>query len=171
MQDAKYSKRHRVQDAQFIIFLLGPTRFGIPILQALRITNRLPITRVPGAPAFLEGVVNDHSQVIPLVDLRKRLGLAEAPAQDTDTDKVRIVMAEVDNQVIGMLVTAVVGISRIAAEAIQPPPTMVAQVNGVFLTGVVQSETQLTMILNLDRVLTVAEISAVDEWHAGVAVE
>ncbi len=171
MQDVKYGKKDRLQDAQYIIFLLGSTRFGIPILQALRISHVLPITRVPGAPPFLEGVVNDQSQVVPLVDLRKRLGLAEIQPQSTPNDRERILMVEVDNQVIGMLVTSVVGISRIPAAAIQPPPPMVAQVNGVFLTGVVQSDTQLTMILNLTHVLTVDEISDVDEWHAGVTVE
>jgi purine-binding chemotaxis protein CheW len=154
---------------QYIIFEVGSTSFGVPILQALRITKVLPITRVPGAPSFLEGIVNDQSTVIPIIDLRKRLDLSDEPTESADN--ARILMVEVDNQVIGMLVTAVVGIVRIHASDIQPTPNIVTQINGVYLTGVYRSDTQITMIIELDQLLTIEEITDTDKWKQGVSIE
>ena len=169
MSMTKHITDTRVHADQYIIFMIGSTRFGVSIHQALRITYMLPITRVPGAPSFLEGVVNDHSQVIPLIDLSKRMGLAGTSTQYTDT--ARILMVEVENQVIGLLVTAVVGINRIPVSEIQAPPNIVSQVNGLYLTGVVRAETHLTMILNLDRILTIEENNDVAIWQTGESVE
>jgi purine-binding chemotaxis protein CheW len=165
----KYSTTKRLHGDQYIVFLIGSTRFGVSIHQALRITNLLPITRVPGAPSFLEGVVNDHSQVIPLIDLGKRMALPGISTQHADA--ARILMVEVENQVIGMLVSAVVGITRIPLSDILSPPSFVSQVNGLYLNGVVRTDTQLTMIINLDQVLTLEENDDVANWQTGESVE
>lgn len=147
---------------QYVIFTLQETRFAVPILQVLRITRKLPMTRVPRAPSFLEGVVNDHGEVVPVVDLRKRMALPDAP-QDGDDERIIIVQVQPapdgTPQSVGLLVGAVVGIDRIADADILPPPPMVAQVNGVYLTGVARLEEQPVMVLDLERVLTIDEVA------------
>jgi len=176
---------------QYVVFRLGQTQFGVAIGQVLRIVRLMPITRVPRAPHFLEGVINYHSQVVPVVDLKKRLALSD---EEEYGDAARIMIVELEAstepvlsssasltvnsvkglsraaQPIGMLVDAVVGISRLPDESIEPPPEMVAQVNGVYLTGVahheVENEERLVMLLDLSRVLTVEEVAQVEAWRA-----
>lgn len=146
---------------QFILFTLGQTHFAVPILQALRIVRLEPITRVPRAPAFLEGVVNFHGKVVPVVDLHKRLNLPEVAYQDA----ARILMVELGAQIVGMLVDEVIGLLRLPAAAIQPAPDMVAQVNGVYLTGVAHLDERLIVFLDLTRVLSVDEVSELQAWQ------
>ena len=147
---------------QYVVFRLEETRFGVEIGQVLRIVRLTPITRVPRAPHFLEGVINYHSQVVPVVDLKKRMALSDGEEYG---EAARILIVELGDQSIGMLVDAVVGISRLPDDSIEPPPEMVAQVNGVYLTGVAHHEERLTMLLDLSRVLTVEEVAEVDEWR------
>ena len=153
---------------QYIVFALQETRFVVPILQVLRITRKLPMTRVPRAPDFLEGVVNDHGQVVPVVDLRRRMALSGAPE---DEDAVRLLILELPataggvDQVVATMVDAVVGITRIAASEFQPAPAMVAQVNGVYLRGVARVDERLVMLLDLARILTIDEAAEVSRLH------
>ncbi len=169
---------------QYVIFRLGETQFGVGINQVLRIVRLMPITRVPRAPHFLEGVINYHGQVVPVVDLRKRLALSDGEEYG---DAARILIVELEAsaegprlssvealsrvaQPIGMLVDVVVGISRLPDESIEPPPEMIAQVNGVYLTGVAhheyKNEKRLIVLLDLSRVLTVEEVAEVEAWRA-----
>lgn len=147
---------------QYVLFRLGETLFGVDILQMLRIVRLAPITRVPRAPHFLEGVINHHGQVVPVVDLHKRLALTEVEYGD----KARILIVEMDGQPVGMLADQVVGIVRLPDESIQPAPSMVAQVNGVYLTGVAQHQGRLVVLLDLERVLTVQELAEMETWQA-----
>jgi len=152
----------RVQ--QYVAFRLGPTLFGVKIHQMLRIVHLAPITRVPRAPHFLEGIINERGQVVPVVDLHKRLTL---PLVEYG-DKARILIAELGAQPVGMLVDSVVGIWRLPGDSIRPAPEMVAQVNGVYLTGVAQHRNHLIVLLDLSQVLTIQETEQLDAWQASV---
>ena len=147
---------------QYIIFLLGETYFGVEIHQMLRIIRLTTITRVPHAPDFLEGIINYHGQAVPVVDLKKRMALS---AGEKYSDEARILLVELETQPVGMLVDAVVEISRLPDESIEPPPEMIAQVNGVYLTGVARCENRLTVLLDLSRLLTVEEVAEVEAWR------
>ena len=150
-------------DNQYVIFRLGETEFGVEINQVLRIVRLMRITRVPRAPHFLEGLINYRGQVVPVVDLKKRLALDTGKPYD---DKARILIVELEDQQIGMLVDAVAGISRLPDEIIEPPPEMVAQVNGVYLSGVAHEEERIVVLLDLSKVLTVEEVAEMDAWQA-----
>jgi len=152
----------RMTGRQYVVFCLGDTHFGVPILQVLRIIRLAPITRVPRAPRFLEGVINYHGQLAPVVDLHKRLALPEVEYGDA----ARILIVELGTQIIGMLVDSIIGITRLPENDIHPPPEMVAQVNGVYLTGVAHQDERLMVILDLSRVLAAEEVKEMDAWRA-----
>ncbi len=163
MNDVSTEQVRRATSRQYVIFCLGETRFSVEINQVLRIVRLTPITRVPRAPHFLEGVINYRGRAVPVVDLRKRLAL---PSEQEYGDAARILIVELaalsqtpdqETQTIGMLVDAVIGISRLSDESIEPPPKMVAQVNGVYLTGVAHDGERLVVLLDLSRVLAVEE--------------
>lgn len=151
---------------QYVVFKLGETIFGVGIHQVMRVVPFVPATRVPRAPEFLEGVINDHSQVVPVVDLKKRLKLSDGAGHDRGS---RILVVALDSQPIGMLVDAVVGVWRFPQDSIGAPPPMVAEVNGVYLTGVARTADRLVVLLDLSRVLSVDEVGELDGWRAGDA--
>lgn len=143
---------------QMIVFALGETEFGIPITQAVRIVRVTPVTRVPRAPAFLEGVINVEGNVVPVIDLKKRFALPQTPHDA----KARIIIVEVDDQWVGMIVDRVRQILHLALQAIEPAPSMIADINGVYLTGVAWQDDRPLILLDITRVLTLEEVGALN---------
>ena len=147
---------------KYVVFCLGETRLAVPVLQVVRIIRLTPITRVPNAPHFLEGVVTYRGQAVPVIDLHKRLALPVVEYAYS----ARILVVEVGSQITGMLVDMVVDILHLPKDVIQPPPEMVADVDGVYLTGVAQHDGRGVIILDPSRVLTVEEIAGVSARQA-----
>jgi purine-binding chemotaxis protein CheW len=147
------SERTRIQ---LIVFNLDQHEFAVPIEQVWRVeslADQTP-TRVPRAPAFLEGVVNVRGQVVPLVDLKKRLGFPVA----SRPPKSRLLVVEMEGQRVGLIVDGVSDIMWVATARIEPPPSMVAQISGVFVQGVAKEENdRLLIILDLREALTPGE--------------
>ena len=148
------------EQIQMIVFKLEETEFAVPITQAIRIVRLSSITRVPRAPDFLEGVINVEGEVTPVVDLKKRFSLSRTPYGS----KARIIIIETEAQQVGLMVDLVCEILTLPAEAIEPPPNMIADINGVYLTGVAQLDNRLLVILDLANVLTLKEIDSLEEF-------
>ncbi len=144
--------------AQYVIFRLDESEFGVEIGQVLRIVRLMEVTRVPRAPRFLEGVVNIHGEMVPVVDLKKRF---ELPWQEYG-DKARILIVEVEGQTVGMIVNSVTEITWIPTSAIEPPPEMVAEISGIYLTGLGSLDDRLVIFLDLSRVLTTEEVEELE---------
>jgi len=140
---------------QVIIFRLGPDEFAVPIEQVWQVERLADqtVTWVPRGPDFLEGVINVRGQVIPVVDLKKRLGM---PAGERPP-RARILIVEMAEQRVGLIVDAVSDICWFPTDQIEPPPPMVAQISGVFVQGVVREEERLLILLDLREVLTPGE--------------
>ena len=146
------SKRARLQ---LIVFRLDPAEFAVPVEQVWQVERlaEQTITWVPRGPAFLEGVFNVRGQVIPVLDLKKRLGITvgERPPRS------RVLIVEMDDQRVGLIVDAVSDILWAATDQIEPPPPMVAQISGVFVQGVVKEEERLLILLDLREILSPGE--------------
>ncbi len=151
-------KRSRLQ---LIVFRLDQTEFAVPIEQVWRVEPlaEQPITWVPRAPAFLEGVFNVRGQVIPVLDLKRRLGI---PVEER-SPRARVLIVEMGDQRVGLIVDAVSDILWFAADRVEPPPPMVAQISGVFVRGVGKEEGRLLIILDLGEVLSPAERAELQE--------
>jgi len=149
---------------QLIIFKLGEEEFGVDILQ-VREVEKLDqnITRVPKAPAFVEGVINLRGEIVPIVDLRKRFGLSLKPI-GSDT---RVIIVEVNDNLVGMMVDAVVKVLRINVSAIEDAPQIAKGVDAYFLNGVAKVDDRLIVLLNLDRALSAEEAKELREADLG----
>lgn len=138
---------------QVVSFTLGAEEYGVDIASVQEINRMVPITRVPRAPRFMEGVINLRGQLIPIVDLRTRLGMPRAEHGKS----TRIVVAEIGAKRVGMVVDAVSEVLRIAADQIEPPPEMIAGVETEYIRGVGKIEDRLIILLDLAQVIAVAE--------------
>jgi purine-binding chemotaxis protein CheW len=146
----------RKQDAeliQLVTFSIGDEEFGVDILKVQEIIRTMEITRVPKAPAFVEGVINLRGNVIPIVDLRKRFGL-ETRKHDKHT---RIIVIEISGMVVGFVVDSVSEVLRIPASTVEPPPPVVAGLESEYISGVGKLEDRLLILLDLDRLLSSEE--------------
>lgn len=135
---------------QLVTFSIGDEEFGVNILKVQEIIRTMEITKVPRAPDFVEGVINLRGKVIPIIDLRRRFGLAPK-AHDKNT---RIIVIEINNVIVGFVVDAVSEVLRIPASTVEPPPPVVAGVESDYISGVGQLQDRLLIMLDLDKLLS-----------------
>lgn len=140
-------------ERQLVIFNLSGESYGVDIAAVEGIIKMQAITVVPHAPKFVEGVTNLRGKVLPVIDLRKRFGLAQAK----ETRDSRIVTVDVQGLKVGMVVDGVSEVLRIPEEAIEPPSPIMSTVDSVFITGIAKAAERLIILLDLGKVLTVAE--------------
>ena len=136
-----------------VVFTLTNEHYGVNIAAVSEIIMLQPITFVPRAPAFVEGVTNLRGKVLPVIDLRKRFGLA---VQESTRD-TRIVVAEINHVSVGMIVDAVNEVLRVPAGSIEPPSPVVTTVDSAFISGIAKVGTRLIILLDLERVLQPGE--------------
>lgn len=142
--------------AQLVVFQLAGEFYGVDIHQVREIIRMPEITRVPRTPAFVEGVVNLRGSVIPIIDLRKRFGLAEGESGDEQ----RIVVVELDDKTLGVIVDAVSEVLRIDRQAIEPPSPYIVNVDTQYITGIARLDQRLVILLDVNRVLSAGEREA-----------
>ena len=141
---------------QLVTFKLGEEEFGVDILKVQEIIRMLPITKVPNAPEFVEGVINLRGKVIPVIDMRCRFGLPPGK-RDSHT---RIKGMDLQGQVVGFVVDAVSEVLRIPESTVEAPPAVVAGIGSEYMRGVGKLEDRLLILLDLDRLLSEKEVSA-----------
>ena len=141
---------------QLVSFRMGHEEFGVDILLVREINRMVEITEVPKSPEYVEGIINLRGKVIPIVNLRQRMGLPKKE-QDKDT---RIVVVELEDQLIGFVVDAVSEVLRIPRNITEPPPETATGIDAGFITGIAKMEDRLLILLNLNRILSVKEREA-----------
>lgn len=141
------------EQLQLVSFHIGDEEFAVDILNIQGINRMVEVTKVPNAPDYVEGIINLRGKVIPIIDLRKRMGLPEKP-YDKDT---RFIVVEISNKVIGFIVDSVNEVLRINSNITEPPPPVVAGIDSEFITAVGKLEDRLLILLDIEKILTSAE--------------
>jgi len=134
---------------QLVSFKIGDEEFGVDILKVQEINRMIEVTRVPNAPEYVEGVINLRGKVIPVVDLRKRLGMI-AKENDKNT---RIIVVELSGKTVGFVVDGVREVLRIPKSVTEPPPSVATGVNADYITAVGKLDDRLLTLLDLEKVL------------------
>lgn len=134
---------------ELISFKIGDQEFCVDIMSVREIRGWTPATPIPQSPPYVHGVINLRGQVLPIVDLALRLGYkATSP-----TERHVIVVAQIDNQTIGLLVDAVSDILTTAKSEIQPTPDVASEIAKTFVQGVIAVEERMISFISLDQVL------------------
>ena len=114
---------------RFLIFRLGVEEYGLPLASVVEVT-RLPerLTRVPKAPAFIEGVLNLRGTVTPVIDQRQRFGAAHGDG----VQRPRVIVTTVDGRAAGFVVDAVTEILSLGDDKIAPTPELTGDAGRLF---------------------------------------
>lgn len=145
-------KTYSNDEVQLVAFKLGKEEYGVSILHVQEIKRLTDITRVPYTPDFIKGVMNLRGSVLPVIDLKKRLGLFEEPySEDT-----RIIIVKVDDISIGMIVDAVTEVLTIGPDHIEEPEAVVDGNGNNFISGVGNLDNRLVIMLNLNEIIGLA---------------
>ncbi|HWR03804.1 MAG TPA: chemotaxis protein CheW [Humidesulfovibrio sp.] len=153
---------------QLVTFKVAEEEFGVDILSVQEIIRHTGITKVPSAPAFVEGILNLRGKVIPIIDMRKRFGLA-SKEPDSHT---RIVVFALESGVIGCLVDSVSEVLRLPSSMVDAAPAVVSGMDSKYIRGVGrlggERDGRLLILLDSDQVLTMEELENLHGQAASV---
>ncbi len=147
-----------LKQQQLVSFRLGVEEYGVSIMKVQEIIRMQEITRVPQMPDFIEGIINLRGNVIPIIDLRKRFGLAFGEK----TIDSRIVVVTVRDRVVGVIVDGVSEVLRLSDEHIEPPPPAVSTAGRDYIKGVGKLDKRLLILLEIDKILSSEEHGAIE---------
>ncbi len=141
---------------ELISFRIGAQEFCVDIMSVREIRGWTPATALPQAPPFVRGVINLRGAVLPIVDLGARLGLGAADP----TARHVIIVAQVEKQIVGLLVDAVSDILTVSDDMIQPTPDVASEMVRNFVRGLLAIDGRMVSFISLDRVLPENELEA-----------
>lgn len=133
-----------------IVFQLNNEEYAMPVDLVGAIERMLPITRVPGTPDFIKGVLNLRGVVTPLLDLRIRFGFEPKDYSDA----TRTIIIQHENMDVGLIVDAAHDVIDIPKASIEPTPEAVGSVHIDYIDGVAKYDERLFILLNIDKILS-----------------
>jgi len=145
---------------QLVGFRLDNEDYAIAITKIQEIILMKPITRIPQVPDFIEGLINLRGSVIPIINLRKRFGLA---VREVD-DETRTIVVNIHDKTVGCIVDAVTQVMRINRDQIQPPPLSVLAVSHQYIAGLARLDERLMIILDIDRLFDEQSSVVTGQW-------
>lgn len=136
---------------QLVSFNLDQEEYGVDVLKVREIIRMPIVTRVPNTPYYVEGVINLRGKVVPIICMRKKFSLTE-----TENDKqTRIMVMDMEGELMGFIVDAVSEVIRISGSEIQPSPSMVAGgIDQECIAGVINQADRLLVLLNLEKMFS-----------------
>ncbi len=144
---------------QLVSFIIGNEQYAVDIFYVKEINRLSQITKVPNAPDFIEGVINLRGRIIPVIDLRIKIGL---PKKEYDKDS-RIVVIENENSLVGFLVDSVKEVIRIPKQILEEPPEIVTSSKTEFIGSVGKLEDRLLILIDLKKILSKSEHNSLKE--------
>ena len=143
---------------QYLTFTLDDEVFALNIGKVREVLDYLTITKVPRMPEFLRGVINLRGNVVPVIDLRYKLGMGSIQ-QSVDTCIV-IVEIMIDDEMthMGALADSVKEVIALEPGQISPPPKLGIKIKNDFIKGMGRQDEKFLMILDIDKVLTTEEL-------------
>jgi len=155
MTDERIKKT--AEGGKFLTFYLSKEEYGLEILKVHEIIGMMTITPIPKAPSFIKGVINLRGKIIPLVDLRLKFGMEETKY----SEQTCTIVVKVNGIEMGIIVDRVSEVRDISIRDIDETPKFGTSINTDYILGIGKTSGKVTMLLDIDQVLTSSELSEV----------
>jgi purine-binding chemotaxis protein CheW len=156
---------------QYLTFKLGEEVFAIDVAKVREVLDFTAITKVPRTPDFMSGVINLRGNVVPVVDLRLCFEMSKTQKTVNTCIVVVEVLLDGESTIIGALADSVEEVIDLEPGQIQPAPKIGTQIRTDFIQGMGKRDDQFIMILDIDRVFSTEELSAICGAESGKPVE
>jgi len=142
------------KEVQMIIFRLGYEEYAVPIMSVQEIIMRQTPTHIPKSPACVEGVINLRGCIIPIIDGKKKFSLDTR--SDEDINNSRIMVLDVEHEIIGLIVDEVSEVIHLQTDDIEPAPIDMGK-DSDFFWGVGKHQNRLLILINPQKFLSNSE--------------
>jgi purine-binding chemotaxis protein CheW len=167
MTDAAQVARHEAARAavhaggEFLTFRLGAEEYGIDILRVQEIRSYEQPTRIANAPAFIKGVVNLRGVIVPIVDLRLKLGCETAEYNSFTV----VIVLNVKGRVVGAVVDSVSDVLELPRDSIKPAPEMSSSVDAGYITGIGSVNDRMLILMDIESLMASADMGLINDAH------
>lgn len=148
--------------SEVLAFKLSSEEYAIDLLKAQEIRGYDAVTRIANVPDFIKGVVNLRGIIVPIVDMRIRFNLG-VPTYDALTV---VIILNLDNRIVGMVVDSVSDVVTLTPDQIKPAPDISSTLDTRYLVGLGVLEQRMRILIDIDHLLSPAEIELVDRLAA-----
>jgi|SRR5579863_2111693 purine-binding chemotaxis protein CheW len=159
-------EKEETTQQQFLTFFLADEEYAVNIQRVKEIMEYTTVTRVPKVPQWIRGVINLRGNVVPVVDLALRFGLEERQVTKTTCIVILEVEQDTERTVMGVLADAVNQVIELAPKDIEEPPAFGTRVRLEYLLGMGKLGKKFALILNIDSVLSNAELLTISNVQA-----
>ncbi|NCN06149.1 MAG: purine-binding chemotaxis protein CheW [Spirochaetales bacterium] len=147
--------------SQYLTFRLAQEQYALEVSQVQEVLEMQDITHIPGMPGYMRGVINIRGRVVPVVDLRAKLGL---PARE-NTEEAAIIVAEISegesHLTLGCLADSVQEVTNMDQAALEPPPKMGTSIQSVWIKAIGKKEDGFVILLDMERIFNFDELAQV----------
>ncbi len=154
-EDARAAKERMETWDKYMIFSICDGEFGVSISYIQEIIKIMPVTPIPDMPDYMKGLIELRGEVIPVTDLRIKLGLNETDC----TDQTCIIIIKIKSTVIGMIVDSVKGVLNIRVGDIEDAPEFGAGINPEYILGMAMNNGKIKILIDIYRIFGLEEIS------------
>ena len=149
-------------EQQLVAFHLAGEIYAVDIAVISEIIRIREITVIPRTPPEVEGVINLRGKIVPIVDLRKRMGLLPI----SRTSATRIMVLAFDEHIVGIVVDRVEGVVRLANADIEPPSQLITRREQDYVRAVGKTADKIVILLNIQKVLRIEGIETAEALAA-----
>jgi purine-binding chemotaxis protein CheW len=143
-------QRAATEDTEHLAtFVLDREEYGIDVRQVQEIRRVGEITSVPRAPEFVRGVINLRGRILPVLDLKRKLGLGDVALERA----ARIVVVRTQGRMLGLLVDGASQVLKVPISRVEPPPEEVVERGGDYIRAVAKLDDRLIILIDLERIL------------------
>jgi len=142
---------------KYLTFVLADEEYGLEILKVREIIGMMDITAVPRTPNYVKGVINLRGKVIPVVDLRLKMGMPEAQR----TDQTCIIVVDIGEVEMGVIVDEVSEVLDIDSGDIEDAPSFGTHVKTDFILGMGKADGKVTILLDISKLLSQEDLASV----------
>ena len=167
MTDARQIAKHEAARSaaavggEFLTFRLGAEEYGIDILKVQEIRSYEQPTRIANAPAFIKGVVNLRGVIVPIVDLRLKLGCDTAEYNDFTV----VIVLNVKGRVVGAVVDSVSDVLALDADQVKPAPETSSAIDTAYITGIGSVADRMLILMDIEGLMASPEMGLVNAAH------
>ncbi len=145
--------RPEEKQEELLSFFLGDEEYAIDIMTIKEIIGIMDITFVPRADDSIRGIISLRGAIIPIFDIRNRLGLREPG----DSNRGRIIVISIDRELIGITVNGVAEVVKIRGLDIEPTPFTISGIDAEYIRGIVRYKGRIVILLDIVRLLKLQE--------------
>lgn len=151
----------------YLSFKLGDEVFAAHASKVLNILEMCKVTEVPKAPEYMKGIINLRGTVLPVIDLRLKLGMSQSEKTANTCIIVLDIAIQKESFLVGAIVDAVQAVLEFEKSELMPPPNIGSRYRSEFIVGVTNVNENFIMVLDMDAIFSFVELSILKEKTEG----